>query len=198
MKHSEMNDDTHNEDVTTKDLSSGIVEYLSKEIETTTNNLMTFRTRISFAVLIGPFVVLGSFLVAAKGIPMSLEPGRIGWVAIGFEGLCFLTLAYVCARIEGDAWRQCDEWRQAIAALHKDPSVPLQEAIRTKGVKKPLWKGKSWTLLKNWLEERKLKCAYLIAYFLIFASLVAVVFIISKVKVQPEHHLSADIARPAK
>src|SRR5438874_12042666 len=104
MKDPRAKDGTHIEDLSTKYLTNGIVEYLSKEIETTTNNLMTFRTKISFAVLIGPFLVLGSFLVAAKGIPISLEPGRMGWLAIGFEGLCFLALAYVCARIEGDAW----------------------------------------------------------------------------------------------
>lgn len=193
-----MKERTHVEELSSKDLANGVIAYLSKEIETTTNNLMTFRTKIAFAVLIGPFLVLGSFLVYVKGIPFSLEPGPIGWLAIGFEGGCFLIIAYVCARIEGDGWRQCNEWRQAIAALHKDPSLPLEEAMPPRNVKRPRWNWKYWILLRNWLEERKLKCAYLVAYFLIFASLVVVVFIVSKVKVVPNHPANSPVTSSTK
>ncbi len=43
------------------------IVYLSKEIETVTTSLMTFRTRISFTVLLGPFIVMGSVLFATRG-----------------------------------------------------------------------------------------------------------------------------------
>jgi hypothetical protein len=187
MRHSGAKDNTHIQDLSSEDLTSGIVEYLSKEIETTTNNLMTFRTKIAFAVLVGPYLVLGSFLVATRSIPVSWGLGRMGWLVVGFEGLCFLTSGYMCARIEGDARRQCDEWRQAIAALHENSALNLEQALEKarslRLEKKPLSDRRRRALIKNWFEERKLKVAYLTAYFLIFASLVAVVFIISKVKV---------------
>ena len=43
-----------------------LITYLSSEIQTHSQYLLTFRSRISFTVLVGPFLILGSFLVAAK------------------------------------------------------------------------------------------------------------------------------------
>ena len=168
-----------------KELASAVVEYLSKEIETTINTLTTFRTKIAFAVMIGPFLGFGSFLVTAKGNRFLIESDPLVWLAIGFEGVCFLTIAYVCARIEGAGWRRCDQWRETIVALHGNPSLDLEAAMK-KIEKRPSWNWKRWTKLSDWLEQHKIKCAYLVAYFLIFASFVAVVFIISKVKVMPD------------
>jgi hypothetical protein len=70
-------------------LEDKLIEHLSKEIETQTDNLMTFRTRVSFAALIGPFFLLGSLLVAAKRIPKA----RNGWPIAG--GLLLMILSYL-------------------------------------------------------------------------------------------------------
>jgi hypothetical protein len=43
-----------------------LIDHLSREIETHTKNMMTFRARINFAVFVGPFVLLGSIMVSAK------------------------------------------------------------------------------------------------------------------------------------
>ena len=40
-------------------LHKELIEYFSKEIETHTNSLMTFRSRISFAGLFGPLSTIG-------------------------------------------------------------------------------------------------------------------------------------------
>lgn len=39
-----------------------MIEYLSKEIETLTTNIMLFRSRIAFSIWVGPYVLLGSII----------------------------------------------------------------------------------------------------------------------------------------
>ena len=97
-------------------LEDKLIEYLSKEIETQTNNLMTFRTRVSFAALIGPFFLLGSLLVAAKRIPKTTNT----WLIAGgllLMILSYLTLGWAASSIERHAWRQCNVWRGFIAEI---------------------------------------------------------------------------------
>lgn len=101
-----------------------VIEYLSKEIETQTNNLMAFRERINFAVFIGPFVLLGATLYG-KGIPrvhfgdLSLIAG-IGLV-LTFVGviLGYLTMGIACSLIERHIWEQCNQWRALIAEISR-------------------------------------------------------------------------------
>lgn len=93
-----------------------LIEYLSKEIETHTNNLMTFRTRVSFAALIGPFFLLGSLLVAAKHIPKASNGWRISGGLV-LMILSYLTLGWAAGSIERHAWRQCNVWRELIAEI---------------------------------------------------------------------------------
>jgi hypothetical protein len=93
-----------------------LIEHLSKEIETQTDNLMTFRTRVSFAALIGPFFLLGSLLVAAKRIPKASN----GWLITGgllLMILSYLTLGWAASSIERHTWRQCNVWRGLIAEV---------------------------------------------------------------------------------
>ena len=52
-----------------------LIDHLSREIETHTKNMMTFRARINFAVF-GPFVLLGSIMVSAKGVPRGITPDK--------------------------------------------------------------------------------------------------------------------------
>lgn len=104
-----------------------LIDYLSKEIETQTNNLMTFRERINFAVFIGPFVLLGATLYG-KGIP------RVNWGAIttkawfgltlSFAGvlLSYLTMGVACSLVEVHIWRQCNKWRARIAEISSGDS----------------------------------------------------------------------------
>lgn len=99
-----------------------LIDYLSKEIETQTNNLMTFRERINFAVFIGPFVLLGATLYG-KGIPrLHLDQltsrAQIG-LALCLTGvlLSYLTMGIACSLIEVHIWKQCNIWRERIADI---------------------------------------------------------------------------------
>jgi hypothetical protein len=99
-----------------------LIDYLSKEIETQTNNLMTFRERINFAVFIGPFVLLGATLYG-KGLPY-VHWGAItgkAWtgLTLSFVGLVlsYLTMGIACSLIEVHIWKQCNKWRERIAEI---------------------------------------------------------------------------------
>ena len=110
-------------------LEDKLIEHLSKEIETQTDNLMTFRTRVSFAALIGPFFLLGSLLVAAKRIPKASN----GWLIAGglvLMILSYLTLGWAASSIERHAWRQCNVWRGLIAEVCGDNSNVIAERLR--------------------------------------------------------------------
>jgi hypothetical protein len=99
-----------------------LIEYLSKEIETQSNNLMTFRERINFALYVGPFVLLGATLYG-KSIP------RINFAALPFivkmglglslSGiiLSYLFMGIACSVIEGQIWDVCNKWRERIAEI---------------------------------------------------------------------------------
>src|SRR5690349_24087169 len=99
-----------------------LIEYLSKEIETQTNNLMSFRERINFAVFIGPFVLLGATLYG-KGLSHVNWAGMslVAWIvlAISFVGviLSYLTMGVACSLIEVHIWQQCNKWRERIAEI---------------------------------------------------------------------------------
>ena len=100
-------------------LEDKLIEHLSKEIETQTNNLMTFRTRVSFAALIGPFFLLGSLIVAARRLPKANNQ----WLIAGgllLMILSYLTLGWAASSIERHAWRQCNIWRGFIAEIFCD------------------------------------------------------------------------------
>jgi len=99
-----------------------LIDYLSKEIETQTKNLMIFRERINFAVFIGPFVLLGAILYG--GIIPRINWGSLTRTAkIGFALslllaiLSYLTMGIACSRIEKHMWDQCNVWRERIADI---------------------------------------------------------------------------------
>jgi hypothetical protein len=108
-------------------LHKELIEYFSKEIETHTNSLMTFRSRISFAGLFGPFLLLGSLLVATKQLPGSnvVVSGNRWLVAGGGLFLSYLALAWAGATVEKHIWRQCNRWRKLIAEIAQGDPIRL-------------------------------------------------------------------------
>src|SRR5712692_5849524 len=94
-----------------------LIDYLSKEIETQTNNLMTFRARINLAVFVGPFVLMGS-LVFRNDIPRGIHLWSIKTlIPATVLALIYITLGWVCCSIETQIWRKCNIWRKLIAEL---------------------------------------------------------------------------------
>jgi hypothetical protein len=93
-----------------------VIKHLSSEIQNQSQYLMTFRSRIAFTVLIGPFIVLGSVLVAAK----TTAANPWDW----FDTiLCVcLSIVYMCIGLYGSALDQhgidkCDDWRRMLLSV---------------------------------------------------------------------------------
>jgi hypothetical protein len=105
-----------------------MVEYLSKEIETLSTNTVNARNRISFSLWVGPFLVLGSIIVATQrtGFSPSMNSWK-PWVAAALGSACFCALGYIAGQIEAGAWEKCNEWRQCIIKLQLEEEVLPQD-----------------------------------------------------------------------
>lgn len=91
-----------------------LIEHLSSEITTHSTNIMTFRARLAFSILIGPFVLLGSFLLATKGSIPNVKMSPSGFIAMIVGALAYLGLGYCGARLDHHVTEQCNKWRQEI------------------------------------------------------------------------------------
>lgn len=155
-----------------ENLSREIIAYLSKEIETTSNSMMGFRSKVGSALFTVPFLLLGSLVSAMHGVSISIHLGAIEWVAITIVCLCAFALAFVSGRIEEDGWRQCNLWRKLISELQKDPTVEINERNVRKdslGVDPVDW----------------VKWSYLLAFMLLLVTFLCSLFILSRVRTTP-------------
>lgn len=107
-------------------LTKELMVSLSKEIDTTMTSLMAFRTRIGFGMFVGPFVLLGSFIVGAKGQPVSFNLTTWGWIALVVDLVCFLLIGFIAANIELQAFGQCNRWRKLMLRLRDKPSAKIE------------------------------------------------------------------------
>jgi hypothetical protein len=139
-----------------------LIDYLSKEIETQTNNLMTFRARINLAVFVGPFVLMGS-LVIRNDIPRGIHLWSVKTLLPATVlALIYLTLGWVCGSIEIQIWKKCNEWRKLIAELSS---------------------GDTRTVSADQLEfPHRLRMAYLVVYSAMILAFVCVGILISQVQ----------------
>jgi hypothetical protein len=94
-----------------------VIEHLSDEIKTHTRNMMLFRARINFAVFVGPFVLLGSLMVGAKGVPRSISMDWLTILAVIILAMSYILMASMCAAIERQMWRRCNIWRRVITKI---------------------------------------------------------------------------------
>lgn len=155
-----------------ENLTKDVIQHLSKEIETTNNNMMAFRTRIGFGMFVGPFVLLGSFIVAAKGQPVSFTLTSRGKVALVVDVVCFLGIAYIASQIEAQSLKQCDRWRTLIADLSRTPPPEMDRA--------------KLTVHLNWHGLNGPFMGYVVGYFLLFVAVIAAVVIVNSGTVAPE------------
>lgn len=109
--------------------SKEIVSYLSNEITSATTAIMQFRNRISFTVFVGPFILLGSVIIAAGKV--KLEFKEVGWVwwlwALG-AAAGFVYLGWIAGGIEQHAWNQVKKWRELLVAILAGNVVTETEA----------------------------------------------------------------------
>lgn len=99
-----------------------MVEHLSAEIVSLTGFQTSHRTRMGFTVLIGPFIVLGSFLIATDGSIPSRDIDVWDWLAGILAALAYVGFAFHGAAIDQRTLDQCNEWRRDIAGIWSDES----------------------------------------------------------------------------
>jgi hypothetical protein len=106
------------------DLRRELIHILSEEINSNTKLVYAFRNRVSFAAWIGPFIVLGSFIVATgKALPLQVTNWWGVGIALFFIVFCYLALMpYIGAGIERQVWEQCDRLRAMIVHLYNNPN----------------------------------------------------------------------------
>jgi len=103
------------------------IAQLGKEIETVMNNLMTFRTRIGFTAMTGPFIIVGSVLIATGGkiqMPDLKEPEL--WIAAALCLITYVILGEYGGTLDAQMTEKCDEWREAIVEISQGREPPAK------------------------------------------------------------------------
>jgi hypothetical protein len=144
------------------------INYLSKEIETHSNNQMVFRSRVNLSVFLGPFIILGYLLIGTKGFSFAWKRDPLSIIAIALVCFCFLAMGYITGRIEDSILGQCNKWRELIAGLQKPPAIGLEPKD-----------------LVYALGKRELTRGYMIVYSLQLLSLSCIVYLVLHVGVMP-------------
>ena len=138
-----------------------LIEYLSKEIETQSNHLMTFRSRISFVVVAGPFIVTSSVLFATRGDftittdPFS-KPGIL--VASVLVVISYMGMGYLCHQIDYGFQKQCNKWRSLLRCLAKGEEVASEKE-------------------KDFLSEPRSRLAYFVGFGLMLMVFLSMLFL---------------------
>src|ERR1039458_4777190 len=94
-----------------------VIEHLSSEIAAQTDYLAQLRSRVALTILIGPFVVFGSFLVATKGIQVPLHLGKLQLTVGVLASAAYLALGWYGALLDRQVTNQCDRWRCSILKI---------------------------------------------------------------------------------
>lgn len=105
-----------------------LAEHLSAEITSYTAYLATFRSRMAFAVLVGPFLLLGSFVVATKGVGV-ISVTKPVIVATSIACLCYVGLGIYGGMLDSYITGQCDLWRQQIVRLSRGEEIQEREVM---------------------------------------------------------------------
>ncbi len=113
-----------------KSSENSLAEHLSAEITAYTEYLATFRSRIAFAVLIGPFALLGSYIVSKGSGTVNLSQLPISSVVFAILAvICYLGLGYYGAELDSHVTNQCNKWRRQIIKCSKGQPVDESEVL---------------------------------------------------------------------
>jgi hypothetical protein len=100
-----------------------LIKHISSEILAREAFLDTLRSRMGFTILIGPFFIVGSMLIAMKpnttiALPTEMWP----WGALVVAVACYILLGEYGARIDRHETAQCDVLRgKLLSAVRGEP-----------------------------------------------------------------------------
>jgi hypothetical protein len=101
-------------------LRTELIKHLSAEITTEVGFLNTLRSRMAFSVLVGPFLILGSLVVAVPKINLIWPHGRrMPWIGLCLTALCYLGLGLYGSELDRFGTDQCDSLRKTLISVAK-------------------------------------------------------------------------------
>ena len=112
-----MPDDSLDVELPDNSLRVELIKHLSSEIESCTTFQHTLRSRMAFSVLVGPFLVLGSFIVAAAKIQLTWPKEPCTWVWLYLAVVCYVGLGIYGAKLDKFLTVQCDFFRGELLSV---------------------------------------------------------------------------------
>ena len=106
-----------------EEINVEIIKHLSSEIVAQSEYLSILRSRVALTVLVGPFVVFGSFLLATKGAQLSSQLSKLQLIAGGVAAAAYIALGGYGAFLDGQITDQCDRWRHAMLKISNNQNV---------------------------------------------------------------------------
>jgi hypothetical protein len=102
-----------------------LIKHLSAEIISSSQFLHTLRSRMAFNVLIGPFLVLGSALLAATKTNTTWPNGalQLHWWWLALAVLCYFLLGVYGYLLDQYLTGQCDFLRTALFSIAKNQPI---------------------------------------------------------------------------
>ena len=102
-------------------ISKAVIKALSDEITKGCDRVMAFRNRVAFLTWVGPIIILGSVVIAAKGnLPLRAVNVGYVWIFGLFAAGCYIVLGYIAAQIERQAWTHINQLREILHGLATD------------------------------------------------------------------------------
>jgi hypothetical protein len=98
------------------DVNKAVIDQIAQEIQSGADIITSLRTRSAFTIWIGPYIVLGSILVAVKGgFIVDWRPLPVGLLI--FAGVGYLALGNLAGRIEKYTMKRSNNLRECIASI---------------------------------------------------------------------------------
>lgn len=109
------------------DMRRELIRVLSEEINNNIRVVYTHRNRINLVAWLGPFIILGAFIMATgKALPLQVTNWLGVVIPLFFIAVCYLAwMPYVAAGIEQQVWKQCNRLRAIIVQLYNTPNYRL-------------------------------------------------------------------------
>jgi hypothetical protein len=108
-----------------------MIEYLSLEISTILNNVISLRTKFSLTLGLGPFIIIGSFLIATGGEINGFVEGEFPiYFAIGIA-ICYLVILILASILDNHYAKHADNLRMTILKVSNDVEIELKDVIST-------------------------------------------------------------------
>jgi|ERR1017187_1833918 hypothetical protein len=111
-------------------LREELVKHLSSEIASETAYISSLRTRVAFIVMTGPFIVIGSVLVALKGpiVFTKADGAGIKYALLGGL-LSYLGMGIYGAMLDNHHTGLCNKWRSGIALVVEGKALDEKNLI---------------------------------------------------------------------